>query len=97
MRVVGLKYGKNINSTGMSVVETDPRFRITIPKEMRTKLGVVSGQKFYLVSYGDSLILKRLPERPAERLGEITGEFSLDTDSRRKAEKWFLTQDNRKS
>lgn len=81
----------------MSVVETDPRFRITIPKAMRLKLGVASGQKFYLVSYGDTLILKRLPERPAERLGEITGEFSLDAESRRKAEKWFLTQHGRKS
>ncbi|MDV3243569.1 MAG: AbrB/MazE/SpoVT family DNA-binding domain-containing protein [Nitrososphaerales archaeon] len=81
----------------MSVVETDQRFRITIPKEMRTKLGVTRGQKFYLVPYGDALILKRLPESPAERLGEITGEFSLDAESRRKAEQWFLAQRNSKS
>ncbi len=81
----------------MSVVQTDESFRITIPKKMRARMGIGRGQKFYLASYGDSLILKRLPERPAERLGRLVGELRFEAQSRRKAEKWFLAQRNDKS
>jgi len=74
----------------MSVVEVDPRFRVTIPKEVRTKLKVVEGQKLYVVSYGDSLIMKPVPDNPARRLEEIVGNFQFDREKRKEAERWLL-------
>jgi len=74
----------------MSVVEVDPRFRVTIPKEVRAKLKVVAGQKLYVASYGDSLMMKPVPDNPARKLEEIVGNFQFDREKREEAERWLL-------
>jgi|SRR5438128_2386664 len=74
----------------MNVVEVDPRFRVTIPKEVRAKLKVVGGQKLYVVSYGDSLMMKPVPDNPPRRLEEIVGNFQFDREKREEAERWLL-------
>ncbi|MBI3841107.1 MAG: AbrB/MazE/SpoVT family DNA-binding domain-containing protein [Thaumarchaeota archaeon] len=80
----------------MSVVEVDPRFRVTIPKEIRAKLRVTEGQKLYVVSFGDSFIMKPVPDDPAHRLDEVLGDFSFDKEARRKAEKWLFENPRRR-
>jgi len=74
----------------MSLVEVDPRFRVTIPKAVRTKLNVTEGQRLYVVSFGDSLIMRPVPERPAVKLDEILGDLRFDREARKKAERWLF-------
>jgi AbrB family looped-hinge helix DNA binding protein len=81
----------------MSLVEVDPRFRVTIPKDIRKALNVIEGQKLYVVSYGDSLIMKPVPAEPSRRLDQIIGDFQFDRKARAKAEEWLLRQQDRKS
>lgn len=76
----------------MSVVEVDPRFRVTIPKEVRKGLRVSEGQKLYVVSYGGALIMKPIPDDPAAELDRLLGDFRFDAKSRKKAEEWLLKE-----
>lgn len=76
----------------MEVAEVDERYRITIPKDVRVTFKVSKGQKFFMVPYGDDLLLKPVPGDPAEKLDQIIGSFEFDRSSRRKAEEWLLKQ-----
>ncbi len=79
----------------MEVAEVDERYRITIPKEVRATFKMVKGQRFFVIRYGDDLLLKPIPADPAERLDRIIGDFRFDRESRRKAEEWLLRQDEK--
>ncbi len=74
----------------MAIVELDKRHRVTLPKEVRKRFRVVEGQKFFLVPYGDDLIMKPVPKDPSKELSKIVGDFSFGKDERKKAEKWLL-------
>ena len=74
------------------MVEVDPRFRVTIPREAREGLKVKEGQKLYVVSYGGAFVMKPLPADPAERLDALIGDFRFDKKARKKAEGWLLKQ-----
>ena len=74
---------------GMSVVEVDSRFRVTIPTEIRKTVEVREGQTFYLIPFEDGLLMKPLPKDPSRRLDEIIGDFTFDRKARRKAEEWL--------
>jgi AbrB family looped-hinge helix DNA binding protein len=76
----------------MELAEVDGRYRITIPREVRATFKVSKGQKFFVVRYGDDLLLKPIPADPAERLDRIIGDFELDKRSRQRAEEWLLKQ-----
>lgn len=80
----------------MPIVEMDGRHRVTIPKDVRRGLSMVEGQKFYLVQYGDDLLMKAVPKNADERLDEIIGDFTFTREARRKAEKWLLGQTGKK-
>ncbi len=80
---------------GLEVAEVDERYRITIPKEIRTTFKVVKGQRFFIVRYGDDLLLKPIPSDPAEKLDRLVGDFEFGRESRRRAEKWLLKQDRK--
>jgi len=80
----------------MELAEVDERYRITIPKEVRSTFKVSKGQKFFVVRYGDDLLLKPIPPDPAERLDRIIGDFEFDKRSRRRAEEWLLKQQGKK-
>lgn len=75
---------------GMKLVEVDERFRVTIPKEVRRSFKVVKGQRFYLVPYGNDLLMKPFPVDADSRLDKVIGKFKLDERTRRTAEKWLL-------
>ena len=77
---------------GLEVAEVDERYRITIPKEIRTTFKVVKGQRFFIVRYGDDLILKPMPSDPAEKLDRLVGDFEFGRESRRGAERWLMSQ-----
>lgn len=81
----------------MTLVELDERYRVTIPKKVRQKVKVIKGQKFYLITYGDNLLMKPVPMDAPERLDEIIGEFRFDKETRRKAGEWLLKQTRKKS
>ncbi len=80
---------------GLELAEVDERYRITIPKEIRTTFKVVKGQRFFIVRYGDGLLLKPIPVDPAEKLDHIIGDFEFGRESRRRAEEWLLKQDKK--
>lgn len=76
----------------MAIVELDKRHRVTLPKEVRKHFKVVEGQKFYLVPYGNDLIMKPVPKDPSKELSKIVGDFQFSRRDRKKAEKWLLQE-----
>jgi AbrB family looped-hinge helix DNA binding protein len=62
----------------MELAEVDERYRITIPKEVRSTFKMTKGQRFFSVRYGDDLLLKRIPADPPQRLDQIMGDFGFD-------------------
>jgi bifunctional DNA-binding transcriptional regulator/antitoxin component of YhaV-PrlF toxin-antitoxin module len=81
----------------MALVEMDSRHRVTIPKKARRAFRIAKGQKFFLVPYGNDLMLKAVPKDPSARLDEIIGNLVLDKESSGKAEKWLLDQTRNRS
>ena len=77
---------------GMSLVEVDSRFRVTIPSEIRKKVEIREGQAFYLVPYEHGLLMKPVPKNASRKLAELIGDFKFDRRTRRKAEQWLLKQ-----
>jgi len=77
---------------GMSIVEVDSRFRVTIPSEVRKQVEVSEGQKFYVIPYEHGLLLKPLPADASHKLDQLIGDFKFDRKAERKAEKWLLEQ-----
>ena len=76
----------------MAIVELDKRHRVTLPKEVRKRFRVAEGQKFFLVPYGDDLIMKPVPKDPSKELSRIVGAFQFTRRDRKKAEKWLLQE-----
>ncbi len=76
----------------MSLVEVDERFRFTLPKEVRESFKVAKGQKLYVITAGNTLIIKKIPEDIPKRLEKIIGKVSFDRSARRKAEEWLLKE-----
>ena len=76
----------------MSIVEVDERFRLTLPKEVRTSFKVAKGQKLYVITAGNALIVKIIPQDVPKKLEKIIGKFTFDRSARRKAEEWLFKQ-----
>lgn len=72
------------------MAEVDDRYRITIPKQVRKMFKVVKGQRFFVVRYGDDLLLKPVPADPADKLARLIGDFDFGGEERRRAEGWLL-------
>ncbi len=81
----------------METVEMDERYRVTIPRHVRKNFKVTKGQKFFLIPYGNDLLMKPVPKDPSKRLDDIIGVFEFNRAVRRKAEKWALEQAGKKS
>jgi len=81
----------------MSLVEIDERFRVTLTKEVRESFKVAKGQKLYVISAGDTLIIKKVPDDIPKKLEKIIGKLTLDRGTRRKAEEWLLKETRRHS
>ena len=81
---------------GTELAEVDERYRITIPKAVRDAFKVVRGQRFYLVPYGEDILMKPVPADPAQGLDRTMGDFPFDRGARRRAEEWLLNPDHKK-
>lgn len=76
----------------MSIVEVDDRFRLTLPKEVRSTFKVSSGERLYVITAGNILIIKKVPEDPSKELDKLIRDVKFDRNARRKAEQWLLSQ-----
>ena len=83
----------------MALVQLDRRYRLTLPKEVRERFRIVEGQKFFLVPYGDDLIMKAVPKDLSKEMSKIIGDFRFNKKDRNKAKKWLLraTQSRKRS
>lgn len=52
------------------VVKVSPKGQIVIPKEIRKRLGVVSGEKLLVMSRDKEILLKKLEKLSIEEIGE---------------------------
>jgi AbrB family looped-hinge helix DNA binding protein len=67
----------------MSTVTVSPKYQVVIPKAVREKLGVVPGQRFQAVTYGNRIEL--IPLRPVKEMrGFLKG---IDTTVEREADR----------
>lgn len=81
----------------MELVEVDERYRVTIPKEVRKSFKIVKGQRFYLVPYGEDLLMKPFPTDADSKLDWVMGNFKLDVQTKKEAEKWLLQRAGKRS
>ena len=81
----------------MSIVELDKRHRLTLTKKIRSRFKIIDGQKFFIIPYGDDLLLKPVPKNPAARLGDLLGDFELTRDVKIAAEKWRISETKRRN
>ncbi len=52
----------------MAVVSISPRYRITIPKEIRDETNLKVGDKISFLRKGDEIIIFKVPEKPLLRM-----------------------------
>ena len=52
----------------MTVVSISPRYRITIPKEIRDETNLKVGDKISFLRKGDEIIIFKVPEKPLLRM-----------------------------
>ena len=60
----------------MTTVTVSPKFQVVIPKEVRDSMGIISGQKIQMLTYGNRIEL--IPIKPmSEMKGFLKG---IDTE-----------------
>lgn len=83
--------GGSVSKMG-KVSKSDERGRITIPREVREKVGLEREQRLRIIVQGEELILVPMESEPEESLEEFVGEVKFDREARRRAEKWQVTR-----
>jgi len=67
----------------MTEVTVSPKYQVVIPKEIRDAMGIVSGQKIQVLTYGNRIEL--IPIKPMKQLkGLLKG---IDTEVRREEDR----------
>lgn len=67
----------------MTSVTVSPKFQVVIPKAVRESMGIVSGQKIQMLTYGDRIEL--IPIKPMKELrGFLKG---IDTTVKREKDR----------
>ena len=67
----------------MTSVTVSPKFQVVIPKAVRESMGIVSGQKIQMLTYGDRIEL--IPIKPMKELrGFLKG---IDTAVKREKDR----------
>jgi AbrB family looped-hinge helix DNA binding protein len=60
----------------MTAVTVSPKFQVVIPKEIRDSMGIISGQKIQMLTYGNRIEL--IPIKPMSKMkGFLKG---IDTE-----------------
>jgi AbrB family looped-hinge helix DNA binding protein len=52
----------------MPSVKVSTKHQISLPSDVRRRLGIAAGDRLSVEVTGDTLVLRRRPERPSERL-----------------------------
>jgi len=67
------------------IVKVSSKGQVVIPREVRKKLGVKSGEKFLVLTRNGDILLRKTKEASLEEIGEkidkVTGEESVDIDT----------------
>lgn len=67
----------------MTSVTVSPKFQVVIPKAVRESMGIVSGQKIQVLTYGN-----RIELIPIQPISELKGFLSgLDTSVKRESDR----------
>lgn len=67
----------------MTSVKVSPKYQVVIPKEIRESMGIVSGQKIQVLTYGNRIEL--IPIKPMKELrGFLKG---IDTSVERETDR----------
>jgi AbrB family looped-hinge helix DNA binding protein len=67
----------------MTAVTVSPKFQVVIPKRVRESMGIVSGQKIQMLTYGNRIEL--IPVKPMKALrGFLPG---IDTSVKREKDR----------
>ncbi len=73
------------------ITRVDAKGRVLIPREVREAAGIKPGSRVKVSVGGRGVVVIRLVERdPSEELAEILGDFTLDRETRRRAERLLL-------
>ena len=73
------------------IVKVDSKGRITLPKEVRDKLGIYPNSKVLIeVKKSSEVLIKPISKDPSEELAEILGDFIFTREDRVKVEKILL-------
>ena len=76
----------------MEIVEVADKFRITITRSVRKVVPLEVGQKVAVVPLGERIIIQPLPEKPEEKLEELTKGIIFNREAREKASKFLISQ-----
>lgn len=64
----------------MAVVSILPRYRITIPKEVREENGLKVGDRLAFLRKGNELVIVKVPKKPLQEMG---GDLKTKKDVRK--------------
>jgi len=76
----------------LEVVEVADKYRITITRPVREVVPLKIGQKVAVVPFGDRILVQPLPDKPEEKLAELTKGIEFNRKARRKAFKFLISQ-----
>ena len=76
----------------LEVVEVADKYRITITRPVREVVPLKIGQKVAVVPFGDRILVQPLPDKPEEKLAELTRDVEFSGEARRKASKFLISQ-----
>jgi len=76
----------------LDVVVVGEGYRITIRRCIREVVPLKIGQKVAVVPFGDRILVQPLPDKPEEKLAELTRGVEFSRQARRKASKFLVSQ-----
>ena len=76
----------------LDVVVVRDSYRITIRRRVREVVPLKIGQKVEVVPLGNRILVQPLPEKPEEKLAQLTKDIVFNRKARRKASKFLITQ-----
>jgi len=76
----------------LEVVEVADKYRITITRTIREVVPLRVGQKVAVVPFGERILVQPLPEKPEEKMAQLTKGVVFDREARRKASKFLISQ-----
>jgi len=76
----------------LEVVEVADKYRITITRPVREVVPLKIGQKVAVIPFGDRILVQPLPDKPEEKLAELTKGIEFSREARRKASKFLISQ-----